>query len=76
VADAFRDGRRVGVRYWSRLPSGEEVDLTRDQFLPNEAVGEGAGLERPSAVPKPGPQNAGRANSLAPLGLLVVSSVG
>ena len=45
VADAFRDGRRVGVHYWNRLPSGEEVELTRDQF-PNEAVGEGVEVER------------------------------
>lgn len=47
VADAFRDGQRVGVHYWNRLPSGEEVDLTRDQFLPNEAVGQGIEVERP-----------------------------
>ena len=29
------------------MPSGEEVDLTRDQFLPNKAVGEGFEVERP-----------------------------
>jgi hypothetical protein len=46
-ADAFRDGERVGVHYWNVLPSGEEVDLTRDQFLPNEAIGEGVEVERP-----------------------------
>ena len=47
VADAFRDGQRVGAHYWNRLPSGEEVDLTCDQFLPNERVGEGAEVQRP-----------------------------
>jgi hypothetical protein len=47
VADALRDGQRVGVHYWNRLPSGAEVDLTRDQFLPNEAVGEGVEVARP-----------------------------
>ena len=47
VADALRDRQRVGVHYWSRLPSGAEVALTRDQFLPNEAVGEGVEVARP-----------------------------
>jgi hypothetical protein len=47
VADAFRDDKRVGVHYWNRLPSGEEVDLTCDQFLPNESVGEGVEIQRP-----------------------------
>jgi hypothetical protein len=46
-ADAFRDGGRVGAHYWNLLPSGEEVDLTRDQFLPDEAVGEGVEIQRP-----------------------------
>ena len=47
VADAFRDGQRVGVHYWNRLPSGEEIDLTCDQFLPNESVGEVAEVQKP-----------------------------
>ena len=38
TADVYRDGQLVGAHYWNRLPGGEEVDLTADQFLPNEAV--------------------------------------
>lgn len=38
AADVYRDGELVGVHYWNRLAGGEEVDLTADQFLPNEAL--------------------------------------
>ena len=38
AADVYRDGQLVGAHYWNRLPGGEEVDLTADQFLPNEAL--------------------------------------
>ena len=38
VADVLANGVEVGVHYWNRLPSGLEVDLTRDQFLSHEVV--------------------------------------
>ena len=38
AADVYRDDERVGVHYWNRLPGGEEVDMTAEQFLPNEAL--------------------------------------
>lgn len=39
-ANAYRDGRQVGFHYWNRLPSGLDLDLTREQFGPDEQVGE------------------------------------
>jgi hypothetical protein len=48
AADVYRDDERVGVHYWNRLPGGEEVDLTADQFLPNEALVGGREATRPS----------------------------
>jgi hypothetical protein len=39
VADVTRDGIRVGPHYWNRLPDGQEIDLTRGQFLANESLG-------------------------------------
>ncbi|MGC7095319.1 YunG family protein [Amycolatopsis lurida] len=39
-ADVFRrDGRPDGLHYWNRLPSGLEIDLTRDQFRDGEYFG-------------------------------------
>lgn len=38
AAEVYRDHQLVGTHYWNRLPGGEEVDLTADQFLPNEAL--------------------------------------
>jgi hypothetical protein len=38
IADLFINGQLDGVHYWNRLPSGIELDLTRDQLEPDEAV--------------------------------------
>jgi hypothetical protein len=35
-----RDGQPDGLHYWNRLPSGLEVDLTRDQFRDGEYFGQ------------------------------------
>jgi len=40
AADVYRDGVRVMGHMWNRLPSGLDVDLTRDQFRNGEVVGE------------------------------------
>src|SRR5215510_4384183 len=40
AADVFRNGLRVGAHMWNRLPGGEEVDWTRDQFQNAEMIGE------------------------------------
>jgi hypothetical protein len=39
-ADVFLDGVRVEAHMWNRLPSGLEVDLTREQFRVGQVIGE------------------------------------
>jgi len=48
AADVFRDGVRVEAHMWNRLPSGLEVDLTREQFRLGQVVGEPSVRERPA----------------------------
>jgi len=48
AADVYRNGERVEAHMWNRLPSGIEIDLTRDQFRGGEEVGEPTVRERPS----------------------------
>jgi len=45
-----RDGRRVGLHYWNRLPGGVEVDLTREQFRAGEWFGP-ASVQDPVRLP-------------------------
>ncbi len=40
TADVFRDGIRVETHHWNRLPTGLEIDLTREQFRNRETFGE------------------------------------
>jgi hypothetical protein len=46
------DGSRQGVHWWNRLPAGEEVDLTREQFRSGERVQEPRVVERPPGPPR------------------------
>jgi hypothetical protein len=46
-ADVFLDGRRIMGHMWNRLPSGLDVDLTREQFLAGEVLGEPRVRARP-----------------------------
>mgnify|MGYP001799071287 CR=1 FL=1 len=39
-AKVHDNGVHRGYHTWNRLPGGIDVDLTRDQFLENEVVGE------------------------------------
>jgi hypothetical protein len=48
AADVFLDGVRVEAHMWNRLPSGLEVDLTREQFRLGQVVGEPSVRERPA----------------------------
>jgi hypothetical protein len=41
------DGSRQGLHYWNRLPGGDEVDLTGEQFATAEIVQPPAVIERP-----------------------------
>jgi hypothetical protein len=45
-------GERTGAHYWNRFGTGLEVDLTRDQFAPEENVVGGQALQRPPGRPK------------------------
>ncbi|WP_435889257.1 YunG family protein [Streptosporangium canum] len=44
--DYYRD------HYWNRLPDGSEVDLTADQFRPDEEVVGGRVVARPPDAPR------------------------
>jgi hypothetical protein len=38
VADVEYEGQVEGVHYWNVTPGGVELDLTRDQFTPDESL--------------------------------------
>lgn len=44
----YRDGSRQGLHYWNRLGEGVELDLTREQFGPDEIVQPAEPVERPA----------------------------
>ncbi len=48
----YPDGSRQGRHWWNRLPGGVEVDLTREQFAPDEVVQEPSVVERPPGPPR------------------------
>ena len=41
------NGERVDFHWWNRLPSGVEIDLTREQFHPEEVITDGVAITRP-----------------------------
>lgn len=47
AADVFLDGERVEAHMWNRLPSGLEIDLTREQFRSGQVIGEPTVRTRP-----------------------------
>lgn len=49
AADVFLDGVRVEAHMWNRLPSGLEVDLTREQFRMGQEIGEPTVRNRPAS---------------------------
>jgi hypothetical protein len=38
LGEVHHNGERAGYHYWNRLPSGLELDLTREQFQDGQAV--------------------------------------
>ena len=46
-ADVLLDGERIMAHMWNRLPSGIEIDLTREQFVHGEVLGEPRFVARP-----------------------------
>lgn len=55
-AQVFRDGVQVEYHYWNRLPSGVDIDLTREQFTRGETFSEPVEVEprTPGPVHAPG----------------------
>jgi len=52
LAEVHVDGIKDGNHYWNRLPDGTEVDLTGDQFLPNEVIVNPQVVHRPPDAPR------------------------
>lgn len=50
VGEVHLDGEQHGYHWWNKLPSGVELDLTREQFRLGQTVTEGRVVQRP-----PGP---------------------
>jgi len=46
MCEVFVKGKRVDFHWWNRLPDGEEVDITREQFGPHESVAGGIDRNR------------------------------
>ena len=55
-ADVFLAGERIEGHMWNRLPSGIEIDLTRDQFKRGEVLGEPVSRPRPAEFPTDHPR--------------------
>lgn len=51
LGEVHVNGERTGVHYWNRF-AGIEVDLTREQFGPDERVVGGQVVARPAGPPK------------------------
>ncbi|MGZ4449491.1 MAG: YunG family protein [Nocardioides sp.] len=52
LAEVHVDGEKVGHHYWNRLPDGTDLDLTGDQFRPEEEVVGGSVVIRPPDAPR------------------------
>jgi len=52
VGEVHVDGIKVGNHYWNRLPDGTEIDLTAEQFLPEECIVNGQVVVRPPDAPR------------------------
>lgn len=48
MGEVLVDGERVDYHWWNRLPHGEDIDLTREQFGPHESVVGGVEVDRPT----------------------------
>jgi hypothetical protein len=51
LGEVHANGTCRGYHYWNRLADGTEVDLTRDQFGPDETVSAGVAVARSSRSP-------------------------
>lgn len=47
-AEVHHEGRLIDDHWWNRLPDGEEIDLTREQFRSGELLLDPVEIARPS----------------------------
>ncbi|WP_434739410.1 YunG family protein [Micromonospora sp. SH-82] len=52
LGEVLAHGTKVGHHYWNRLPDGRHVDLTADQFRPEEVIVGGQTQHRPPGAPR------------------------
>ncbi len=50
MGEVFIEGQRVDFHWWNRLPDGEQVDLTLEQFGPDEHVIGAMEVRRPTGI--------------------------
>ena len=50
LGEVHVNGERVDFHWWNCLPDGTEIDLTREQFEPNEVVTAGQVVRRPPEI--------------------------
>ncbi|MFD4661631.1 hypothetical protein ACFWP2_39175 [Kitasatospora sp. NPDC058444] len=48
MGEVYVDGVRTDLHWWNRFATGFEIDLTREQFGPDELVGPGRPVARPA----------------------------
>ncbi|MEU1287826.1 hypothetical protein [Kitasatospora sp. NPDC005856] len=48
MGEVYIDGVRTDLHWWNRFATGFEIDLTREQFGPEELVGPGRPVARPA----------------------------
>ncbi|MFY1702820.1 YunG family protein [Micromonospora sp. WMMA1923] len=52
LGEVLVGGARTGYHYWNRLPDGRDVDLTAEQFRPEEVIVGGRVQHRPPGAPR------------------------
>jgi 8-oxo-dGTP pyrophosphatase MutT (NUDIX family) len=52
LGEVHERGARRGFHYWNRLPDGTEVDLTQNQFSPDETITAGVVVHRLAGPPR------------------------
>jgi len=56
TGEVIVEGERVDFHWWNRLPDGEQVDITLDQFGPHERVVGAMDIIRPTGTTRLDPQ--------------------
>lgn len=56
LGEVYVGETRIGAHWWNRLPSGLDLDLTREQFSATEVVTGGQVVQRPAGPPRRCPE--------------------